>query len=722
LAAKWYGYAVQHVADAVATSEIKSSENIDCAVPCRCERECKPNHSPRNSTFVRKLKNKKKKTFSKMIVFWLFLSVAVVLVLGQLSGCDTVGCDGCFDSAACELCDYTIAPTRCVAKGTCESWSSSVVPSSKKQEFCADPCGKFDCNACFNNDAQCETCSTTGGFGLFDKTQCVTKGRCKGTVSKNQTATCGHPCELLGCEACLVDARCKLCNVRLATLLNTHRCKAADDVCEAVDASQSVQSCAPDPCAVKTCDACLADRACNWCFGDDGNNCKSIDRPCNPLTSCAQCDRLSCAACVAEPSCSFCRTGYGGVVFSGCLFGTKCSNFPAPFNQLSTLLPGVPSLGNPRLTNASVCLLPPPPDIASDKCFQKGLSCDQCVEDTECSWCKSPDSYARCQTSCSRALNQTKVLDKNQCDECVALDCVACGAKPACAWCGPSGLPTARCVKVVDASKKCGALESVKTCADRNVNAPPASMLAGVTQSSTTSPGGAPIKPPMFTCPMLPTDVVELALGCKASLKEWDITCSTPVPLPDAPNKMASLNSLTVKLSRCPTVAIKIDVVYELLLPTAVSLAAKSANQMIPMGPQTVTFNKAIGNDDIELPVWPASGVIVIPKSAFIDERRVGVALVIQRPTIAGAQLTFGLALRVCAALKTCIDVPVSANQTFGFSEVCCIPDGLQCADERAKCSPPTQVPVGTEVTATGLKTLAAPLLLWVLTTVALVV
>lgn len=195
-----------------------------------------------------------------------------------------------------------------------------------------------------------------------------------------------------------------------------------------------------------------------------------------------------------------------------------------------------------------------------------------------------------------------------------------------------------------------------------------------------------------FQCPTLPADVLDLALGCRADLKQFRVDCKTAVPLPDAKNKIGSFNSLAVTLSRCPSPEVSLDVVYELALPNAVSLAAKTADIDVPSGPQTLTLKKGIDTSDIEVPVWPQTGIVVIPKSALSAERKVGIALVIAKPTINGASITFGLNLRVCAALAMCIDVPIAANQSFGFEQVCCIPDALQCADEFQRCHPTTTI------------------------------
>jgi hypothetical protein len=193
-----------------------------------------------------------------------------------------------------------------------------------------------------------------------------------------------------------------------------------------------------------------------------------------------------------------------------------------------------------------------------------------------------------------------------------------------------------------------------------------------------------------FQCPTLPADVIDLALGCQANLKQFRVDCKTAVPLPDMKSKIGSFNSLAVTLNRCPSPEIRLNIVYELALPNSVSLAAKTANVDVPSGPQTLMLRKGIDSSDIEVPVWPQTGIVVIPKSALSAERKVGIALVITKPTINGASISFGISLRVCAALAMCIDVPIAANQSFGFEQVCCIPDALQCADEFQRCHPTT--------------------------------
>lgn len=214
-----------------------------------------------------------------------------------------------------------------------------------------------------------------------------------------------------------------------------------------------------------------------------------------------------------------------------------------------------------------------------------------------------------------------------------------------------------------------------------------ASSLSGTT-TATASSSSSSSSP--SSCPTLPADVVDLALGCRADLKQFRVDCSSAVPLPDAANKIGSFDSLAVTISRCPAPAVNVSIVYQLALPNAVSLAAKSANIDVPTGPQTVVLSKAIDASDIEVPVWPSSGIVTIPKTAFSGERKIGIALVVAKPTINGAMLTFDVLLRACAALAACVDVPLASNQSFGFTQVCCIPSALQCTDELAKCNPTT--------------------------------
>jgi hypothetical protein len=188
-------------------------------------------------------------------------------------------------------------------------------------------------------------------------------------------------------------------------------------------------------------------------------------------------------------------------------------------------------------------------------------------------------------------------------------------------------------------------------------------------------------------CVKIDEKVSEMFLGCVSNTLQWRIDCTQPIWLPTESTWIVKIESLVITFSRCPHPTLSAVLKFQLDVPDIIK---ENVNVTVPAGIQTATLTKSINGTDLEVLAWPIFGIITVPPNAlFSDPRRVGVALVIKRPTVVGAtKVNFDVAARLCALQTECSEFELADNLTFGFDDVCCIPRSLLCDNEVAQCYP----------------------------------
>lgn len=211
----------------------------------------------------------------------------------------------------------------------------------------------------------------------------------------------------------------------------------------------------------------------------------------------------------------------------------------------------------------------------------------------------------------------------------------------------------------------------------------------------TAPPTPAPTPPPepdILGCPLIVPDA-SLDLGkfdCQVRLASFSLNCGQRQAagvVPSATQKFATIHTIGYGVTRCPKVGLRLDVRYELHLSTSLRAALTSAELAPPTGIQTFSHTTQLEGADIEVPIWPATGLRQIALAA-LGTVRIGVAAVVKNLRFKGASLTLKLALRACAGLALdCVDVDITDDFTFGNESACCVPEPLQCDDELMLCA-----------------------------------
>lgn len=160
------------------------------------------------------------------------------------------------------------------------------------------------------------------------------------------------------------------------------------------------------------------------------------------------------------------------------------------------------------------------------------------------------------------------------------------------------------------------------------------------------------------------------------------------------------LVGVTFQLRRCPQPAFVLAFNFTVAvgdIPQAVKAALQSRKIDIPSGKQRAEFQKPLSTIQVELPVWPLSGIVDIAATAFTPAARIGVAIVIKNVELEAARAKVTIAVRACNGRPTCVDVPLG-TLVFGNNDPCCLPTALQCPAEVIACTPTTQSPTTTAV------------------------
>jgi hypothetical protein len=112
--------------------------------------------------------------------------------------------------------------------------------------------------------------------------------------------------------------------VNTASCENPKRRRSVDDV---------EQGAAADPCASKTCDACVSDTTCQYCYGKSvtSNACRSKSAGTCPTDSaaatkaqCTECVKLESNTCGANANCKYCSQLSAGDVVEHCINAWLC--------------------------------------------------------------------------------------------------------------------------------------------------------------------------------------------------------------------------------------------------------------------------------------------------------------------------------------------------------------------------------------------------------------
>jgi hypothetical protein len=171
---------------------------------------------------------------------------------------------------------------------------------------------------------------------------------------------------------------------------------------------------------------------------------------------------------------------------------------------------------------------------------------------------------------------------------------------------------------------------------------------------------------------------------CAISGVTFRIDCGSPTTpaatLPSAADTFVQVTTIGVGVTRCPAFGLKLDVAYELFLSSATRTTLRNAKIDAPSGPQTFSHTTTLEGLDLEIPIWPSSGIAAVTLPLQSKPNRFGLAAVIKNMRFVGASLTTSYVLRVCNGKPDCVDIAVAPDTTFGDQRVCCVPKRLLCA------------------------------------------
>lgn len=171
---------------------------------------------------------------------------------------------------------------------------------------------------------------------------------------------------------------------------------------------------------------------------------------------------------------------------------------------------------------------------------------------------------------------------------------------------------------------------------------------------------------------------------CSISGVKFRIDCgskSAPAAtLPSAADKFVLVTTVGFGVTRCPAFGLKLDIEYELFLSSTTVATLRNAKIDVPSGVQVFTHTTTLEGRDVEIPIWPSSGIAEISLPLQSKPNRFGLAAVVKDLRFVGASLTTSYVLRVCNGKPDCIDIAMAPDTTFGDRRICCVPKPLLCA------------------------------------------
>ena len=207
----------------------------------------------------------------------------------------------------------------------------------------------------------------------------------------------------------------------------------------------------------------------------------------------------------------------------------------------------------------------------------------------------------------------------------------------------------------------------------------------------------------LHNCLKLPVETLQVPKSkCVVDFRLWRVDCAVNLKLPEE-NAIATSKSISFEIVRClpngtdanvtvPATLLlgRFSLVYELTLPGPVKAAASKITT-VPTGDSVFSLMRPINVTDAELtiPVWPSSGLITVDVDGdgkLVSPRSLGIVVVLNNINVNSTHVSAGVKLRICTAKPTCSEVQLVDKLAFGFDDVCCIPQELQCSAERETC------------------------------------